>query len=178
MNPKREKMVTLRINDESYRVIKDFAANHGLSVNAFLNSVIDSQAEWHIPTSSYDAVTVPKAMLGALFNMASREHLDPLAKQWATEARNIILLSGNDLTLDSVLDFGKRVSKYFMGTDIRISASGDQRNRPTIIIVRHDMGDNFSYFVTKAFGHLFEMIRIRVSIDSDPTTVFIRIEPT
>ena len=177
MNPKREKMVTLRINDESYRIIKDFAANHGLSVNAYLNSIIDSQAEWHIPTSSYDAVTVPKAMLGALFNMASRENLDPLAKQWAIEARNIILLSGNDLTLDSVLDFGKRVSKYFMGTDIRIS-DPDQRNRPTIVIIRHDAGENFSYFVTKAFGHLFEMIQTRVSIDSDRTTVFIRIEPT
>ena len=174
MNPKRDKMVTLRINDESYRIIKDFAANHGLSVNAYLNSVIDAQAEWHIPTSSYDAVTVPKAMLGALFNMASRENLDPLAKQWATEARNIILLSGNDLTLDSVLEFGKRVSKYFMGTDIRVSAAA---NRATTVIIRHDMGENFSYFVTTAFAYLFEMIRTRTSIDSDSTTVFIRIEP-
>ncbi|HJS68540.1 MAG TPA: hypothetical protein VJ730_03890, partial [Nitrososphaera sp.] len=109
---KRERMVTLRVNDASFNVIRDYASNHGLSVNAYLNSVIDSQAEWFIPTSSYAAVTVPKTMVSALFSMINKEALDMLAKKWAAEARNIILLSGQELEVESALDFVRKVSKY------------------------------------------------------------------
>ena len=73
MTSKREKMITLRINERSYDIIRDFAKNHGLSVNAYLNSIIDSQAEWFIPISSYNAVTVPKSMMSVLFSMSPEQ---------------------------------------------------------------------------------------------------------
>jgi hypothetical protein len=179
---KREKMITLRINEESYRVLKDYATNHGLSVNAYLNSVIDSQAEWFIPTSSYDAVTVPKSMVAILFGIANQESLDKLAKMWAVEAKNIILLSGAELSVQSAVSFVRRVSKYFMGTDARITllnkAGGDPSADHAAIsaVIRHDAGENFSYFTSRSFAHLFETIGIRAAVDYDSTTVFIRIE--
>lgn len=170
---KREKMITLRINERSYNIIKDFAANHGLSVNAYLNSVIDSQAEWYIPISSYDAVTIPKSMMALLFSMANKENLDALAKTWGAEAKNIILLSGAQLNIDSALDFAKRVSKYLMGTDARVTAPV---GNVVHIVLRHDAGENFSYFIGQAFDQLFQIMRIRAFIDHDTTTVFIKIE--
>lgn len=172
-NTKREKMITLRINERSYDIIKDFAANHGLSVNAYLNSIIDSQAEWFIPISSYDAVTVPKSMMAILFGMASKESLDELAKRWAAEAKNIILLSGAELGIESALDFARRVSKYFMGTDARVTAPG---NNAIYAVIRHDAGENFSYFISQAFDQLFQNMKIRAFIDHDATTVFVKIE--
>ena len=167
---KRERMVTLRVNDTSFGIIRDYATNHGLSVNAYLNSVIDSQAEWFIPTSSYDAVTVPKTMLAALFGMVSKDSLDVLAKKWAAEARNIILLSGQEPGVESALDFVRKVSKYFMGTDARITST----DRAVSIAIRHDGGENFSYFTGQSFAYLFETIEIRASVDHDDTTVFIK----
>jgi len=169
---KRERMVTLRVNDRSFDVIRDHAANHGLSVNAFLNSVIDSQAEWFIPTSSYAAVTVPKTMLAALFSLVDKQPLDLLAKKWAAEARNIILLSGQELNIESALDFTRKVSKYFMGTDARITFT----DNAVSIAMRHDGGDNFSYFTDRSFAYLFETMEIRTAVDHDDTTVFIKIK--
>ena len=169
---KRERMVTLRVNDRSFNVIKDFAANHGLSVNAYLNSVIDSQAEWFIPTSSYAAVTVPKAMLATLFSLVDKKTLDVLARKWAAEARNIIVLSGQEPSMESALDFVRKVSKYFMGTDARINST----DRTVSIAIRHDGGENFSYFTAQSFVFLFEKIEIRASVDHDDTAVFIRME--
>jgi hypothetical protein len=172
-NRKREKMITLRINETSYEIIKDFAADHGLSVNAYLNSIIDSQAEWFIPINSYDAVTVPKSLMATLFGMAGKESIDELAKRWAAEAKNIILLSGRELGIESALDFAKRVSKYFMGTDARITAPG---NNAVYVVIRHDAGENFSYFISQAFDHLFQNMKIQAFIDHDATTVFVKVE--
>lgn len=165
-------MITLRVNDRSFNIIRDFAANRGLSVNAYLNSVIDSQAEWFIPTSSYAAVTVPKAMLAILFSLIDRQNIEVLAKKWSAEARNIIMLSGQEPSVESVLDFVRKVSKYFMGTDARINATDNTAS----IAIRHDGGMNFSYFAAQSFVYLFQRIEIRAFVDHDETTVFIRIE--
>jgi len=165
-------MVTLRVNDKSLDIIKDYAANHGLSVNAYLNSVIDSQAEWFIPTSSYAAVTVPKAMLFTLFGLIDRQSLNMMAKKWAAEARNIILLDGKELDIESALDFTKKVSKYFIGTDARLAVS----DNAVSIVIRHDGGENFSYFIRQSFEYLFEIMEIRALLNHDDTTVFAKIE--
>lgn len=165
-------MITLRVNEQSFNIIRDFAANRGLSVNAYLNSVIDSQAEWFIPTSSYAAVTVPKAMLSALFSLIDRQSIEALAKKWAAEARNIIMLSGQELTAEAALDFVRKISKYFMGTDARIKST----DHSISIAIRHDGGANFSYFTAQSFAYLFQRIEIRAIVDHDETTVFIRME--
>ena len=169
---KRERMVTLRVNDKSLDIIKDYATNHGLSVNAYLNSVIDSQAEWFIPTSSYSAVTVPKAMLFTLFSLVDRQSLNMMAKKWAAEARNIILLGGKKLDIESALDFTKKVSKYFIGTDARFTLSDNEIS----LAIRHDGGENFSYFISQSFEYLFQIMEIRASLVHDDTTVFAKIE--
>lgn len=165
-------MVTLRVNDRSFNIIRDFAANRGLSVNAYLNSVIDSQAEWFIPTSSYAAVTVPKAMLGTLFSLIDRQNIEVLARKWAAEARNIIMLSGAEPSVESALDFVRKVSKYFMGTDARINLT----DKVVSIAIRHDGGANFSYFTAQSYVYLFQRIEVRAFVDHDETTVFIRME--
>ena len=176
---KREKMITLRINEKSYNIIKDFAKNHGLSINAYLNSVIDSQAEWFIPISSFNAVTIPKSMMAVLFSMANKESLNELAKRWAAEAKNIILLSGAEPNIESTLDLARRISKYFMGTDIRMNfGGGNNVNNAIYAVIRHDAGENFSYFIDQAFDRLFQLMKIKALINHDETTVFIKIEST
>ena len=171
-------MITLRINEKSYNIIKDFAKNHGLSINAYLNSVIDSQAEWFIPISSYSAVTVPKSMMAILFSMANKESLNELAKRWGAEAKNIILLSGAEPNIHSILDFARIVSKYLMGTDIRITFGGGKEsiNNAVYVVIRHDAGENFSYFIDQAFDRLFQLMKIKALINHDETTVFVKIE--
>ena len=179
MTSKREKIITLRINETSYKIIKDFAKNQGFSVNAYLNSVIDSQAEWFIPISSYHAVTLPKSLMAALFSMANKDNIKELAKRWAVEARNIILLSGAEPNIESALDFARRASKYLMGTDIRINFGGTSSvSNVTYAVIRHDAGENFSFFVDQAFDHFFRLMGIRATINHDETTVSIRIENT
>ena len=118
---KKEKVITLRMNNDSFDIIEEYAGAHGLSVNAFINSIIERNVEWIIPSSSYEQVTVPKKMLASLFDSANENALEQMAQYWATEARNAILLFGNNLTLTSAIDYVRRVSKYFIRSDAKIS---------------------------------------------------------
>jgi predicted DNA binding CopG/RHH family protein len=46
---KKEKVVSLRMSEDSFDTIEEYASRQGLSVNAYINSIVDSYAEWYIP---------------------------------------------------------------------------------------------------------------------------------
>jgi hypothetical protein len=118
-------------------------------------------------------------MMAILFSMANKESLNELAKRWAAEAKNIILLSGEEPNIESTLDLARRISKYFMGTDIRMNFGGRNNVSNAIYaVIRHDAGENFSYFIDQAFDRLFQLMEIKALINHDETTVFIKIEST
>ena len=48
---KKEKVVTLRMDQESFKTVEDYAKGKGLSVSAYITSVLDSYTEWFIPFS-------------------------------------------------------------------------------------------------------------------------------
>jgi hypothetical protein len=143
----KDKIIPLRINEKKFRIIEDFASQQGLAVNTYLNSVVDSYVEWDIRVKSFDPVTVPKKMQGTIFALVNRADLDQLTKQWATEAKNIVLLSGDGLTLESAVSFSRLIAKHFMGSDTRVSKSED--GKTIMLIIRHDGGNGFSFFCSR-----------------------------
>ena len=52
MPKKKEKVVTLRMDEESFKTVEDFAKGKGLSVSAYITSVLDTYTEWFIPLAS------------------------------------------------------------------------------------------------------------------------------
>jgi hypothetical protein len=49
---KKEKVVTLRMDEESFKTVEDYAKSKGISVSAYITSVLDSYTEWFIPLAS------------------------------------------------------------------------------------------------------------------------------
>ena len=84
------------MKENSFKIIHEYAETHGVSVNAYLNSIVDSYAEWIIPSSSYE-VRVPKKMLATVFVWDKKEGLKQMSQHWANEAKNAILLCGRIL---------------------------------------------------------------------------------
>lgn len=180
----RDKVITLRMNENSFNIIQDHAASRGLSVNSYLNSIIDSYAEWFIPLSSYAPVAVPKRFFSSLFSLASKDNLDELAQSWAKEARNAtILLFGTDFNLKSALDYTRRISKYVMDSDARIIINNDRHkyaednNEDVSIVIRHDLGENFSFYYSRRFLYFFELLQsVKVVAEYDASTITIRLD--
>jgi hypothetical protein len=190
---KKEKVVSLRMSEDSFDTIEEYASRQGLSVNAYINSIVDSYAQWYIPGISLERVAVPKKLLATLFDAADKNTLDKLGQYWAHEAKNTILLSGSEFSLESAIDYVKKVSKYFVHSsptitlvksEIDISEVSHDTDREgkgfdndILIAVRHDMGNNFSIFVSQFLLHFFRKLESRkVTEDHDSTTNFVKLE--
>lgn len=190
---KKEKVVSLRMSEDSFDTIQEYASRQGLSVNAYINSIVDSYAQWYIPGISLERVAVPKKLLATLFDAADKNTLDKLGQYWAHEAKNTIFLSGSEFSLESAIDYVKKVSKYFVHSsptitlvksEIDISEVSHDTDREgkgfdndILIAVRHDMGNNFSIFVSQFLLHFFRKLESRkVTEDHDSTTNFVKLE--
>ena len=190
---KKEKVVSLRMSEDSFDTIEEYASRQGLSVNAYINSIVDSYAQWYIPGISLERVAVPKKLLATLFDAADKNTLDKLGQYWAHEAKNNILLSGSEFSLESAIDYVKKASKYFIHasptitlvkSEIDVSEvshdtdhEGKDFDNDILLAVRHDMGNNFSIFVSQFLLHFFRKLESRkVTEDHDSTTNFVKLE--
>jgi hypothetical protein len=190
---KKEKVVSLRMSEDSFDTIEEYASRQGLSVNAYINSIVDSYAEWYIPGISLERVAVPKKLLATLFDAADKNTLDKLGQYWAHEAKNNILLSGSEFSLESAIDYVKKASKYFVHSSPTITLvkseidasdvshatdrEGKGFDNDILLAVRHDMGNNFSIFVSQFLLHFFRKLESRkVTEDHDSTTNFVKLE--
>jgi hypothetical protein len=172
---KKEKVVTLRMDQDSFKTVEDYAKGKGLSVSAYITSVLDTYTEFFIPLASTERIAFPKKALYQLYSYASKESLDNLVKEWADEPKNAVRLLGGEFNLESALNSVSKVSKYLMGTDARIITT-EQKN--TWIVIRHNLGKNFSYFWNQIFIHFFEPLQDQIDIitEYDDTTISIRLK--
>lgn len=174
MTKKKEKVVTLRMNEDSFQTLEDYAKGKGLSVSAYINSVLDSYTEWFIPLASNERIAISKKAIYQLFSFASKESLEYLANEWEDEPTNALRLLGGEFNIESALNLISRASKYLMGTDARIIRSQPKK---TWIVIRHNLGENFSYFWNKLFLHFFGLLQDHVDIitEYNETTISIRL---
>jgi hypothetical protein len=172
---KKEKVVTLRMDQDSFQTVEDYAKGKGLSVSAYITSVLDSYTEWFIPLASNERIAIPKKALYQLFSYASKESLENLVKEWTDELKNGLRLLGGEFNLESAINSVSKVSKYLMGTDARIITT---QQKKTWIVIRHNLGLNFSYFWNRMFIHFFELLQDQIDIitEYDDTTISIRLK--
>ena len=163
------------MDEDSFKTVEDYAKGKGLSVGAYINSVLDSYTEWFIPLASNEKIAIPKKALYQLFSYASKESLDNLVQEWADQPKNALRLLGGEFNFESALNSVSKISKYLMGTDARIVTT-QQKN--IWIVIRHNMGENFSYFWNRIFIHFFGLLQDQIDIvtEYDDTTISIRLK--
>ena len=193
------------MSENDFNIVENFAKAKGLSVSAYFNSVIKSQTEYFIPTASNQKVSIPKSILHSLFSYASKENLDDLANQWAIEQEHVARLLWGEINLHALLDVIFKISKYMMGTDARVvidtrvvtkdagfnegkdlsailnhsgDISGIKASDSFWVVIRHNLGKNYSYFWNNMFIKFLGLLQNSVDFTTefDETTISIRLK--
>jgi hypothetical protein len=128
-----------------------------------------------------------------------------LVAQWAIELKHTVQLIWGELNLQTSLDAIFKISKYVMGTDARVitpsnitdvSSYIEMEELGTIInyndgvsgindtsdifwiVIRHNLGVNYSYFWNKMFLQFLGLLQSTVNImtEYDETTISIRLK--
>ena len=203
MPKKKDRVITLRVNEDDFNIVESFAKAKGLSVSSYINSVIKSQTEYFIPTASNQKVSIPKSILYSLFSYASKENLDDLANHWAIEQKHAARLLWGEINLHALLDVIFKMSNYMMGTDARVittsnytkdagytegkdlsailnesdDVSGIKISDTFWVVIRHNLGDNYSYFWNNMFIKFLGLLQNSVDFTTeyDETTIAIRL---
>ena len=204
MPKKKDRVITLRISENDFNIVENFAKAKGLSVSSYINSVIKSQTEYFIPTASNQKVSIPKSILYSLFSYASKENLDDLANHWAIEQEHVTRLLWGEINLHALLDVIFKISKYMMGTDARVvtgsnftkdagynegkdlsailnyseDVSGIKASDSFWVVIRHNLGENYSYFWNNMFIKFLGLLQNSVDFTTeyDETTISIRLK--
>ena len=204
MPKKKDRVITLRISENDFNIVENFAKAKGLSVSSYINSVIKSQTEYFIPTASNQKVSIPKSILHSLFSYASKENLDDLANHWAIEQEHVTRLLWGEINLHALLDVIFKISKYMMGTDARVvtgsnftkdagynegkdlsailnyseDVSGIKASDSFWVVIRHNLGKNYSYFWNNMFIKFLGLLQNSVDFTTeyDETTISIRLK--
>jgi hypothetical protein len=192
------------VSEDDFNIVENFAKAKGLSVSAYFNSVIKSQTEYFIPTASNQKVSIPKSILNSLFSYASKENLDDLANHWAIEQEHVTRLIWGEINLHALLDVIFKISKYMMGTDARVvtgsnftkdagynegkdlsailnyneDVSGIKASDSFWVVIRHNLGKNYSYFWNNMFIKFLGLLQNSVDFTTeyDETTISIRLK--
>jgi hypothetical protein len=193
---KKDRVITLRVNENDFRVVEGFAKARGLSVSAYISSVINSQTEFYIPLASSEKVSIPKKALYSLFSYASKDNLDDLVDNWGIELDHVTRLLWGKLNLQTSLDIISKIAKYLMGTDARFittsnltrdadynemeefgsivnsssSSNGiNYNNTPDNfwVVIRHNLGVNCSYFWNRMFIKFLENLQDSVDFRTE-----------
>jgi hypothetical protein len=204
---KKDRVITLRISEDDFNIVEGFAKAKGLSVSAYINSVIKSQTEYFIPLASTTKVSIPKEVLNSLYSYASKDDLDDLVSKWAIELEHVTRLLWGELNLQTSLDVISKIAKYLMGTDARVITTDNIKkeigynerkelrtalnsndtnsgisnaSNPFWIIIRHNLGANYSYFWNKMFIQFLRNLQNSVDFTTkyDDTTISIRLKAT
>ena len=205
MPKKKDRVITLRVSENDFNIVENFAKAKGLSVSSYINSVIKSQTEYFIPTASNQKVSIPKSILHSLFSYASKENLDDLANQWAIEQEHVARLLWGEINLHALLDVIFKISEYMMGTDARVvidtrvvtkdagfnegkdlsailnhsgDISGIKASDSFWVVIRHNLGKNYSYFWNNMFIKFLGLLQNSVDFTTeyDETTISIRLK--
>ena len=193
------------MSENDFNIVENFAKAKGLSVTSYINSVIKSQTEYFIPQASNQKVSIPKSILHSLFSYASKENLDDLANQWAIEQEHVARLLWGEINLHALLDVIFKISKYMMGTDARVvidtrvvtkdagfnegkdlsailnhsgDISGIKASDSFWVVIRHNLGKNYSYFWNNMFIKFLGLLQnfVDFTTEFDETTISIRLK--
>jgi hypothetical protein len=126
-----------------------------------------------------------------------------LVNHWAIKQKHVIRLIWGELNLQTSLETISKISKYLMGTDARIIKTtsstrdiGDSNKKEWSIavddyknvgssdtsntfwvVIRHNLGENYSYFWNKMFLQFFALLQGSVDVitEYDETTISVRL---
>jgi hypothetical protein len=142
--------------------------------------------------------------LHSLFSYASKQNLDELANHWAIEQKHAARLLWGEINLHALLDVIFKMSNYMMGTEARVisarnftrdasynegkvlsailnesdGVSGIKISDTFWVVIRHNLGDNYSYFWNNMFIKFLGLVQNSVDFTTeyDETTISIRLK--
>jgi len=157
-----QKLVELRTESETKQV----------SFNTLVNQIIKEHLEWHTLASQAKLYYMPKSFLMRVIEQLGEEELDELARDTAkNDIVDVSLFLRGSFTLTSL----SNITETWLRIS-RIPHRFETHEDHDRIIIEHDMGFKYSYFIKQIARYVLEVaLEAKMSCDITDNTVVLKL---
>jgi hypothetical protein len=135
---------------DKHRLFKDSVSNK-VSLNTKVDQIIKDHLDWHAYAPDAKMVYMPKPWVSRIVNRLTEEQISEIARDVSREFKDTCLMLRGEFTILSFLDV--------VVTWLRISETPTRQIQNLDdfqLLVKHDMGYNFSFLMKEVFRYIIE----------------------
>jgi hypothetical protein len=170
---KKQKTVTLRIDEDIMDDLYNEANTDSISLNSLVNQVLKRYVEWNKYENKSSMIPIASPVLKDLFDSLSKEQVIRLAKDKAKDViYNIILFMNGKIDFDILISWYKQRMKHCSDVSDKKDNDGSRK-----IIFRHELGENWSLHhktIIESICHDILSVPIKINITNSTITLDIR----
>ena len=155
---KKTDNISIRIDSELSNKLHEKCMEQKISLNTLINHLLDKQVNWHELTTEMGWVSMFRTTFQELSDAVSKDKIEKIAgTTGVSDFKNSLNYVYGYIGLDSVLDLFKKRCQYMNVQYREMKINGKNK-----IIVQHDLGKNWPYFIVRQMNGTLNEIGYRV----------------
>lgn len=158
---KKTDNISIRIDSHLRNQLQEKCKEQKISLNTLINHLLEKQVNWNELTDEMGWVSMFRTTFRELMDEPSNERIQEIAEKVAdSDLKNSLNYFYGHVNIDSVLDmFKKRCQSMNIKFRV-IPINGNNK-----IIIHHDLGKNWPYFVIAQMSKILNEIGYRIIND-------------
>lgn len=156
---KKTDNVSIRIDSDLSNKLHEKCMEQKISLNTLINHLLEKQVNWNDLTNEMGWIQMFRSTFCALMDSTSKEKIQKIAETTGTvDLKNSLNYFYGYVNLDSILDLFKKRCQN-MNVQFRLIKINDTLK----IIIRHDLGKNWPFFMTMQMNSILNEIGYRTT---------------
>jgi len=158
---KKTDNVSIRIDSELSNKLHEKCTEQKISLNTLINHLLEKQVNWHELTTEMGWIPMFRSTFRELSDSISKDKIVKIAETTGlSDLKNSLNYLYGYIELDSILDLFKK-RWHSMNVQYReIEVNGKNK-----IIIQHDLGKNWPYFIVGQMNAILNEIGYRIMND-------------
>jgi hypothetical protein len=158
---KKTDNVSIRIDSDLSNRLHEKCIEQKINLNTLINHLLEKQVNWHELTTEMGWVSMFRSTFKELSDSVSKETIENIAKTTgSSDLKNSLNYLYGYIDLDSILDLFKKRCQN-MNIQYR-EITVNSRNK---IIVRHDLGKNWPFFILVQMNEVLNEVGYKIIND-------------
>lgn len=171
MTASKNESITFRFDSKLLTELSSEAKRKMVSLNTLMQQISSAHVEWHSRAAEAGFITVRRTLVRSLIDKLDEKEIDQLVESVFRDIEDASLLMVRGTSVEQIFEFLERWVRA-SGFRFRHDVEGESH----MIIIQHEMGLNWSVYLSKLFQKIAGMVYEKPTIKVSENTVVIKVE--
>ncbi|HVX01764.1 MAG TPA: hypothetical protein VHA09_01280 [Nitrososphaera sp.] len=171
MTASKNESITFRFDSKLLMELSSEAKRKMVSLNTLMQQISSAHIEWHSRAAEAGFITVRRTLVKNMIDKLSEKEIDHLVESVYQDIEDASLLIVRGTSVEQIFEF---LERWIRATGFRFRH--DVEGTSHTIIIQHEMGLNWSLYLSKLFQKVAMMIQEKSAVKTSENTVVIKVE--